>query len=63
MQTSQTLKTIKYQEMPAFGVVENLVEEEVPLLALALALVRPDLGSNPSRFLNFFQMQCFSQME
>ena len=29
VQTSQTLQTIKYHEMPAFGVVENLVEEEV----------------------------------
>ena len=29
VETSQSLQTIKYNEMPAFSVVENLVKEEV----------------------------------
>lgn len=29
VQTGENLKTIKYMDMPAFGIVENLVEEEV----------------------------------
>ncbi len=42
--TSQNLETIKYREMPAFGVLENIVEEEVskinPELTHTCPLVR-----------------------